>query len=113
VISVEILYLFAFREHLGLASSERQSLLTLSLVWALYSGTLIAAGFMARFKALRLLGITLLAITILKVFVVDLTTLEKGYRIAAFVGLGVLVLAVSLLYQKRRPRDNSPDGNGS
>jgi len=50
------------------------------------------------------LGITMLAITIAKVFVVDLTSLEQGYRIAAFVGLGVLVLAISLLYQKRRPR---------
>lgn len=104
VISAEIVYHFSFRAHMGMVSSERESLLTLSLVWALYSGLVIAVGFLARFKPMRLLGITLLAITIGKVFVVDLTTLEKGYRIAAFVGLGILVLAISLLYQKRRPR---------
>ncbi len=104
IISAEILYHFSFRAHAGMVSSERESLLTLSLVWAFYAAAVIAVGFLAQFKPMRLLGITMLAITIAKVFVVDLTSLEQGYRIAAFVGLGVLVLAISLLYQKRRPR---------
>lgn len=107
VISAEILYHFAFRALQGMVSSERESVLTLSLVWALYAGMVIAVGFLAQFKPMRLLGITLLAITIAKVFVIDLTTLERGYRIAAFVGLGVLVLAISMLYQKRRPSSSS------
>jgi uncharacterized membrane protein len=104
-LSAEILYMFAFREHLGGAAGERRSLLTLSLVWAVYSGAIIGAGFFKRFQPLRLLGIAMLGITVLKVFLVDLTELDSGYRIAAFIGLGILVLLVSLLYQRVRPHD--------
>jgi uncharacterized membrane protein len=42
----------------------------------------------------------LLAISIAKVFLVDVSQLSQGYRIVSFLGLGVLLLAVSFVYQK-------------
>ncbi len=83
-----------------------RSRLTLSLVWALYSGAVIVSGFAARLRAVRILGMSLLGLTVAKVFLVDIQMLDRGYRIAAFVGLGVLLLAVSLLYQRQKKSES-------
>ncbi len=41
----------------------------------------------------------LFGITILKIFIYDLSFLETLYRIFSFIGLGVVLLVVSYLYQ--------------
>jgi uncharacterized membrane protein len=38
------------------------------------------------------------------VFVFDIGTLDRGYRIAAFIVLGGILLAVSFFYQRSRAR---------
>jgi uncharacterized membrane protein len=60
----------------------------------------LVAGIWRRIRGLRLLGIALLGIAILKIFVYDLSFLEAIYRIASFIGLGVILLAASYLYQR-------------
>jgi len=40
------------------------------------------------------------------VFFVDLGEMEKLYRIVASIGLGVILLAVSMMYQKYRTQIN-------
>ena len=50
------------------------------------------------------ISIVLLAMTVLKVFLVDISTLERGYRIAAFIVLGAILLAVSFFYQRSRTK---------
>jgi uncharacterized membrane protein len=42
----------------------------------------------------------LLAATIAKVFLIDISQLSQGFRILSFIGLGVLLLAVSFVYQR-------------
>jgi uncharacterized membrane protein len=42
--------------------------------------------------------------TILKVFLVDLSSLDRIYRVISFVVLGVILLAVSFLYQQSQQR---------
>ena len=79
-----------------------KSLLTLSVVWGLYAGAVIVSGFLSRYKPLRLLGISLLALTVFKVFLLDVQALDRGYRIVAFLVLGVLSLGISMLYQQER-----------
>jgi len=44
----------------------------------------------------------LLGLTVLKVFLLDMQSLDRGYRIVAFLALGILLLIVSLLYQRER-----------
>jgi len=44
----------------------------------------------------------LLALTAAKVFFYDISALERGYRIVAFIVLGVILLAVSFFYQRSR-----------
>ena len=48
----------------------------------------------------RLAALALLAIPILKLFLVDSFALEQGYRVAAFLGLGAILLAGGFFYQR-------------
>jgi uncharacterized membrane protein len=93
---------FQIRMNLTGQNLYRPMLLTLTLVWAVYAGGLILGGFAFRWRPIRVLGIVLLALLMLKVFLLDIQTLEKGYRIASFVGVGLLLLLISILYQKER-----------
>ncbi len=74
--------------------------LWLSGVWLFYSMIMLVAGIWKRFRALRIIAIVLFGITILKIFIFDLSFLETLYRIISFMGLGVILLGVSYLYQK-------------
>ncbi|HEX7176440.1 MAG TPA: DUF2339 domain-containing protein [Pyrinomonadaceae bacterium] len=74
--------------------------LSLSIVWALYGGALLAYGHLRRRRLPRLLALALLGLTTLKVFFWDLSSLDRIYRIISFVVLGLILLAVSYLYQK-------------
>ncbi|MDX2472971.1 MAG: DUF2339 domain-containing protein, partial [Candidatus Krumholzibacteria bacterium] len=101
-VSLEVLAYFKLGSVGPTANLVLKSQLTLSMVWGLYAGAVIAIGFARHFKPVRVLGMSLLGLTVLKVFLVDMQSLARGYRIAAFVALGVLLLAVSLLYQRER-----------
>jgi uncharacterized membrane protein len=72
----------------------------LSLLWAVAAGLLILAGVRSDSKGQRWLGLALLCLVAAKVFVLDLSFLDKAYRIASFLVLGVVLLLVSFRYQK-------------
>jgi uncharacterized membrane protein len=74
--------------------------LVLSGVWLFYSVALMVTGIWRRLQGLRIIAIALFGITILKIFIYDLSFLERLYRIFSFIGLGVILLAVSYLYQR-------------
>jgi uncharacterized membrane protein len=74
--------------------------LALSGVWLFYSVALMVTGIWRRLQGLRIIAIALFGITILKIFIYDLSFLERLYRIFSFIGLGVILLAVSYLYQR-------------
>src|SRR5436853_362869 len=59
-----------------------------SALWMLYGGGLMAAGFARRKPFLRWLALILIGITIGKVFLYDMSELERIYRIASFLALG-------------------------
>jgi hypothetical protein len=78
--------------------------LTLSIFWAIYASALILLGLAYRYRPVRILAFLLIAITVAKVFVFDLSSLERAYRVISFLVLGVLLLLLSLLYQRQRRR---------
>jgi len=80
--------------------------LSISALWGFYSIVLVTVGILRRVQPLRLLAIILFAATIVKVFFVDLGEMEKIYRIIASIGLGVILLAVSMMYQRYRTQIN-------
>jgi uncharacterized membrane protein len=73
---------------------------TYSAFFMLYGAALLAIGFLRRSAFLRWQALVLLAVTIAKVFVVDVSQLSQGFRILSFIGLGVLLLSVSFVYQR-------------
>jgi uncharacterized membrane protein len=72
----------------------------LSLLWAIVASLLILVGVRRSSKALRWQGLVLLFATVVKVFLLDLSFLERAYRITSFLVLGLVLLAVSFWYQK-------------
>lgn len=74
--------------------------LSLTVVWAIYAVIGLVIGIVKRWRRVRIGALILLAVPIVKVFVYDVFKLEMGYRIAAFVGLGVLLIVSGYLYQR-------------
>ncbi len=70
--------------------------------WALAALVLLAAGFAARDRILRIEGLALLLVCIFKAFLYDLRNLETVYRILSFIALGLILLAVSWIYTRFR-----------
>jgi uncharacterized membrane protein len=74
--------------------------LSLSGIWLLYSVALMAFGFWRSLRSFRIIAFVLFGFTILKIFIYDLSYLETLYRIFSFIGLGVILITVSFVYQK-------------
>jgi len=73
---------------------------TYSALWMGYGAILMVMGFWRRSAFVRWQGLLLIAATIVKVFVYDVSQLDRGYRILSFIVLGVLLLAISFVYQR-------------
>jgi len=73
---------------------------TYSALWMAYGATLMIVGFWRRSAFVRWQALLLIAVTIIKVFVYDVSQLDKGYRILSFIVLGVLLLTISFVYQR-------------
>ena len=84
----------------SIVNFENLEQLSLSGVWLLYSLFIMVVGIWHRSKGLRVVSNVLFGITILKTFIFDLSFLETLYRIFSFIGLGVILIAVSYAYQR-------------
>jgi uncharacterized membrane protein len=78
--------------------------LSISVIWTVYGGAMLTIGIVKRSRLLRMMALLLLGLTIFKVFLLDLSSLDKIYRIISFIVLGAILLAVSFLYQRYRQR---------
>jgi uncharacterized membrane protein len=74
----------------------------LSVLWALYAALALGWGFVRSRPSVRYAALALLGLTVVKVFLLDLAAVRTAYRILSFLVLGVVLLGVSLLYQKGR-----------
>ena len=74
----------------------------LSITWAAYATLLVVVGLRRHCPAIRYFAIVVFAVTIFKVFTIDLAALERIYRVLSVIGLGVLLLMSSYLYQRSR-----------
>jgi hypothetical protein len=92
----------ADKKRIGTLLNQKQ--MSLSIAWLLYSLGLMVTGLMRKNKLLRLTAMGLFGVAILKIFLFDLSFLGMLYRIFSFIGLGVVLLVVSFLYQKNRAR---------
>jgi uncharacterized membrane protein len=70
----------------------------LSVYWAAFALALVSAGLIRHLRSLRLAGLVLFAVTAGKVILLDLAGLSPVDRIAAFLLLGLLLLAGAFVY---------------
>jgi uncharacterized membrane protein len=73
---------------------------TLSLFWLFYGIILMLVSFFFKSRGVRVGGLLLFALAILKLFFCDLWSMGTFYRIISSISLGVVLLAISFVYQK-------------
>jgi len=73
---------------------------TYSALWMAYGAMLMIVGFVRTSAFVRWQALVLIAATIVKVFVYDVSELDRQYRIISFIVLGALLLAISFVYQR-------------
>ena len=81
----------------------------LSVLWTIYAGAALAWGFVRANTPVRYAALALLGLTVFKVFAVDFAEVKTSYRILSFLVLGVVLLLVSLAYQKLRSGSVPPE----
>ena len=86
---------------------------TYSALWMAYGAMLMVVGFMRRSAFVRWQALILIAVTIVKVFVYDVSQLDRAYRIVSFIVLGALLLAISFVYQRDWLKLSSRDASQS
>ncbi|WP_020475440.1 DUF2339 domain-containing protein [Zavarzinella formosa] len=85
-------------ELLSLSDTETQT--GLSIIWAAYAATLLAAGFVRSLPSLRWIGLGLLVVTVLKLIGYDLSELPAIYRALTFLAVAVVMAAAAWGYQR-------------
>ncbi|MBW8772037.1 MAG: DUF2339 domain-containing protein [Gemmatimonadetes bacterium] len=83
--------------------------LSVSVWWLLLAGTCVAVGFQRGLRALRLAGLWVSGLAVLKVLLVDLSTLDALYRIGSVFVLGLVSLLVAWIYHRRAKLDAVTD----
>lgn len=102
-LSLELWDHFGSHAGLGIDSGLAQHL-ALSLLWTAYASGLIALGVKRESALLRWQALMLFGLVVVKVFVYDSSYLERFYRIISFFILGLVLLVVSFLYQRKVAR---------
>ena len=111
LVNLEIFDYFSVGRYMDLGFQRHLARdLTMSVAWGLYALALLGLGIWRRLQPLRFASLAVLLLTVAKVFLYDLSALEGFYRILSFLGLGLSLILVSLLYQRfvfRRPAATS------
>ena len=71
-----------------------------SLGWAVFAFVLLGIGFKTHHAPTRYSGMGLLMVTLLKLFLHDLWRLGGLYRIGSLIGLAIVLMLVSFIYQR-------------
>ncbi len=71
-----------------------------SIAWALFAFALLLVGMKQKNGFVRYAGLGLLLVTLAKLFLHDLGSLNQLYRIGAFIGVALILIVVSFVYQR-------------
>ncbi len=82
----------------------------LSLIWTGYATLLFISGLRRRSELLRWEGLALFGATVIKVFLVDLASVDVPLRIGSFVTVGIVLVAVSALYTRSMANASRREG---
>jgi hypothetical protein len=85
--------------------------MTYSIAWALFALVLLVPGLIKRIAPARYAALGLLGVTLLKLFIHDLAKLAQLYRVGALLGVAVIAIVASFLYQRFTSIVARPDEN--
>jgi uncharacterized membrane protein len=74
--------------------------MTYSIAWALFAFAVVLIGMRQKARAARYAGIALLLFTLAKLFLHDFANLGPLYRIGAFIGVALILIVASFVYQR-------------
>lgn len=74
--------------------------MTYSIAWALFAFALLLVGMKRHLRYVRYAGLALLLLTLVKLFLHDLGNLSQLYRIGAFIGVALILIVASFVYQR-------------
>ena len=74
--------------------------MTYSIAWALFAFALLLIGMRKKTKWIRYAGLALLIVTLVKLFLHDFANLGQLYRIGAFIGVALILIVASFVYQR-------------
>jgi uncharacterized membrane protein len=72
----------------------------LTIIWALFSFVIMWLGMKYKYKTLRIISLSIFTLALLKLFILDISNISEGGKIAAFIMLGILLLVISFMYQR-------------
>ena len=112
-LSLEIRFLFADGPDLSAGVIGPAESYTYSAAWLIFGLVLLLVGLVFDLKAARIASALLILLTVLKVFLLDMANLEGVWRALSFMGLGVVLIGIGLLYQRLLfGRDRAPQPAG-
>ena len=94
-LSLEVIHYFDYTTFAVSVDYVSGMHLSLTVLWAVYAIGVIGVGIATRSSKIRLGGMAFLAVPVIKLFVLDVFLLELGYRVGAFITLGVLLLGTA------------------
>jgi uncharacterized membrane protein len=101
LLNIEIADYFSIRPTLTFSFSGNFARdMTYSIAWALYAFALLLIGMRKHTRWVRYSGVVLLVVTLAKLFLHDLSSLSQLYRIGAFIGVAVILIVASFVYQR-------------
>jgi uncharacterized membrane protein len=98
-LTLQIRFLFQGPQLDRFGASDAE-LYTYSAVWLGFSVLLLLIGIVRASKAARLASAAVMLATIAKVFFIDLAGLTGVWRALSFIGLGIVLVGIGLLYQR-------------
>lgn len=81
--------------------------LTLTVSWSLLAALTMGSGFLLRDRSHRQAGFALLGLALGRILVVDIWSLDKGYRIASLLVLGTVLPVLGFVYNRFADRMRS------
>lgn len=72
---------------------------TISIIYILLAFSWIVYGFVKKYAFLRRFGLGLSFLAMAKLFLLDLAILTEGYRIISYFAFGIVLIAISFVYQ--------------
>ena len=71
----------------------------ISVIYVLTALAWIIFGFVRRYSFIRRFGLGLSLLAVVKLFIIDLGSLTRGYQIVTYFALGITLVAISFVYQ--------------